>query len=63
MDLSNSKPLLNDLNDEAARGESLVQELGDGFAVRAAANAVEEALEDNFDAMRNMVLAFVVASS
>lgn len=48
--------MLNDLNDDGVgRGECLVQELGDGFAVRAARAVEEEALDDNFAAMRNMV--------
>ena len=48
---SNSKPMVNGRNDEVGRGESLV---GNGFAVRAKEEE-EEALDDNFDAMRSMV--------
>ena len=47
---SNSKPMVNGRKDEVGRGESLV---GNGFAVRA--EEEEEALDDNFDAMRSMV--------
>lgn len=54
MVLSNSKPLLNDLNDEAARGEILVHEMEDGFVAVRATKPVEEAL-NNFAAMRIMM--------
>lgn len=43
MSESNSKPLVKGLKEEAGRGEILVRDVE------------EETLDDNFDAMRNMI--------
>lgn len=53
--LSNSKAVVHSLkNDEDARGEGRVNEMDEGFAVREI-RAVEEVLDDNLAAIRNMV--------